>query len=122
MTKSTRQVGGSAEDLACQFLKKIGFKIRERNFLIRGGEIDIVAQDKDWLVFVEVKARYSHDYGLPQESITPWKIKSLKKTALFYIQKINWGTKPYRFDLVAIDYVDQINDPKIELIENIIED
>lgn len=121
MTKSTRQVGSSAEDLACQFLKKGGFKILERNFLIRGGEIDIVAQDKDWLVFVEVKARYSHEYGLPQESITPWKIKSLKKTALFYLQKINWGVKPYRFDLVGLDYTISPDHPKIELVQNIIE-
>lgn len=119
MIKSTRDVGSSAEDLACQFLKKHGFKVLDRNFLIRGGEIDIVARDKNWLVFVEVKARYSHDYGLPQESITPWKIKSLKRCALFYIQKVRWGNKPYRFDLVAIDYADSLEKPTIELIKDI---
>lgn len=118
---STKNVGRTGENLAFEYIKKLGFKILARNYLIRGGEIDIVAKDGNELVFIEVKARYSHDYGLPQESITSWKIKSLKKTALFYIQKINWGSKPYRFDLVAIDYVNQVDTPKIELIKNIIE-
>lgn len=120
MTKpSTRFIGNKAEDLACDFLKKHGYKILERNFLIRGGEIDIIAREKDILVFIEVKARYSHEYGLPIESITPWKIKALKKSALFYIQKINWGNNPYRIDLVGIDYVSSRDNPKIELIKNI---
>lgn len=120
LKRSTRQLGTSAEDLACKYIRSLGFKILDRNYLIRGGEIDIVAKDDNELVFVEVKARYSHEYGLPQESITPWKIKSLKKTALFYLQKINWGNKPYRFDLVGIDFTYSENKPKVELIKNII--
>lgn len=120
INKSTRQVGESAENLACEFIKKKGYKIIERNFLIRGGEIDIVTKDGEGLVFVEVKARFSHEYGLPQESITPWKIKSLKKTALFYIQKNKLGNRPYRFDLVGIDYTLSSDKPLIELIKNII--
>ena len=88
-----RTIGNYGEELACQYLKKQGYKILERNYRIRGGEIDIVARDQDYLVFVEVKARYSHEYGLPSESITPWKIKALLKTALFYIQKIKWGDR-----------------------------
>lgn len=111
--------GNKGEELACRFLKKQGYQILARNFLIRGGEIDIVARDGDELVFVEVKARYSHQYGLPEESITPWKLKSLQKSALFYIQKINWGTKPYRFDLVTVDYTDSPSQPEIKILPNI---
>ena len=76
-------VGNLGEYLACQYLKKLGYKILDRNYRIRGGEIDIVAQDRDYLVFIEVKTRNSSEYGLPSESITPWKIKALLKTALF---------------------------------------
>lgn len=116
---STRKVGGRAEDLACNFLAKQGYKILARNYTIRGGEIDIIARDQENLVFVEVKARFSHKFGLPEESITPWKIHSLKKTALFYIQKIRWENRPYRFDLVGIDFVQDWQNPKINLIQNI---
>lgn len=109
--------GNQGETLACNYLKKQGYKIIERNFRIRGGEIDIIAQDQDYLVFVEVKTRYSYDYGLPIESITPWKIKFLLKTAKFYLQKINYGDKPYRLDFVAVDFTGY--KPTIELLKNI---
>lgn len=118
---STRAIGNKAEDLACDFLKKKGYKILERNFLIRGGEIDIIAKDNEFLVFVEVKARYSHRFGLPEESITYGKIKFLKKTALFYLLRINWGEKPYRFDLVTLDFSASKDNPELNLIQNIIE-
>lgn len=114
---TTITVGNKGEDIACNYLKKLGFKIIERNFRIRGGEIDIIAKDGEFLVFVEVKTRYSEEYGLPIESITPWKIKFLLKSALFYIQKIKWGDKPYRLDAVLIDFTTQ--NPQIELIKNI---
>lgn len=73
-TLSKKQFGKRGEDLAANFLRKNGYRILERNFLIRGGEVDIIAQDKDVLVFVEVKARYSHEFGLPAESITYFKL------------------------------------------------
>lgn len=121
---STINFGNYGEDLACKYLKDLGYKVLERNFRIRGGEIDIVAKDKEYLVFVEVKARWSHEYGLPVESITPWKIKALLKTALFYLMKIRWGDKPYRIDMVSVDFAEKIpptGGPKIELIKNITE-
>lgn len=115
---STLPVGKHGEDLACEYLRKNGYEILERNYRIRGGEVDIIAKDGEYLVFVEVKARFSHEYGLPVESITSWKIKHLLKTAQFYLMKINWGDGPYRLDFVSIDYVDSPS-PKIELIKNI---
>lgn len=114
-----KQTGDYGENIACKYLKNMGYKILERNYRIRGGEIDIVAKDKDTLVFVEVKTRYSHEYGLPEESITPWKIKALLKTARFYIQKIGWGDREYRLDFVGVDFADSRENPKIEIIKNI---
>lgn len=116
--KTTRQIGNRGEDLACEYLKKQGYKILGRNFYIRGGEIDIIAKDKDTLVFVEVKARFSDKFGLAREAVTSWKIRSLIKSAEVYIAKNRLGSVGYRFDLVAID--DTGHDIKIELIQNII--
>lgn len=115
---STLPIGKHGEDVACEYLQENGYKILERNYRIRGGEIDIICKDGDYLVFVEVKTRWSHEYGLPVESITPWKIKHLLKTAQFYLMKIDWGDGPYRLDFISIDYADS-EIPKIELIKNI---
>lgn len=116
---SNQERGNYGEDLACKYLQKLGYVILDRNYRIRGGEIDIVAKDVDCLVFVEVKCRFSKDYGFPVESMTPWKIKFLLKTARFYIQKIEWGDKEYRLDFVGVDFTQDKDKPKIELIRNI---
>lgn len=116
---NTILTGGQGENLACSYLKSQGYKILERNYRIRGGEIDIVCQDGDTLVFVEVKTRYSHEYGPPSESMTPWKIRYLLKTAMFYVLKIGWGDKEYRLDFISIDFADSRDNPKIELVKNI---
>lgn len=116
---SKRFIGSKAEDLACEYLKNQGYKILERNFYIRGGEVDIIAKDNEVLAFVEVKARYSHNYGLPVESITSWKLKALIKTAKFYVAKNRWGDREYRIDFVAIDFSNSFKEPKIELLKNI---
>lgn len=111
--------GDYGEELACQYLRNSGYRILDRNFRIRGGEIDIVAREGDTLVFIEVKTRYSHEYGLPVESMVPWKIRALLKTARFYIQKIKWGEREYRLDFVGVDFCYENKDPKVELIRNI---
>ncbi len=119
MVNSTKITGDYGEDLACKYLQKLGYKILERNYRIRGGEIDIVCKENDTLVFVEAKTRYSHEFGLPSESMTFWKIKALLKTAKFYIQKINWGEKEYRLDFISVDFTNSRENPQIELIKNI---
>lgn len=117
---TTKQTTGShGEEIACQYLKKQGYQILERNYRIRGGEIDIVAREGQTLVFVEVKTRWSYEYGPPAEAMTPWKIKYLLKTARFYVQKIGWGDREYRLDFVGVDFTQDPQDPKIELIKNI---
>lgn len=117
MTK--QQTGNQGEEIAFEYLKKQGYRILERNYRIRGGEIDIVAREGETLVFIEVKTRYSHDFGPPVEAMTFWKIKALLKTARFYIQKIGWGDREYRLDFVGVDFVDNPQKPEIELIRNI---
>jgi putative endonuclease len=72
------------EDLAEKYLKSKGYKILERNFRKGYGEIDIIALKDDTLVFVEVKTRTSTKFGTPFEAISPFKLKALERTALFY--------------------------------------
>lgn len=115
-----KQISGiKGEELAVQFLLKKGYRIIDRNFRIRGGEIDIVALDGDTLAFIEVKARSTSEFGSPLEAITSWKLKSLIKTAHFYILKHPKLPSLMRIDAVAItlDEFNEIN--SIELIKNI---
>lgn len=115
-----RDEGKKGEDLACEYLKKQGFKIIERNFRIRGGEIDIVALDGDVLAFIEVKTRKSTEFGSPLEAITPWKIKSLVKTAQFYKVKHPRLPEALRIDAVGIVLDNHDNLISIELVKNIL--
>ncbi len=111
--------GKKGEDLAEQYLKKKGFEIIERNFRIRGGEIDIIAIDQDTLVFVEVKTRSSNEFGTPLEAITPWKLRSVIKTAEFY--KLIHPKLPdaMRIDAVSVT-IDRVNNTTtISLEKNI---
>ena len=102
------------EDKACEYFRKNGYKIIERNFRKGYGEIDIVATCKDTLVFVEVKTRTSGSFGSPLEAITFWKLKSLIKTAQYYKM-----THPKLPDSLRIDAVSVIltHDNKVESIE-----
>ncbi len=100
-----REKGAKAEDEAVEFLKEKGFKIVKRNFHFgRDGEIDIIAHDKDVLVFIEVKARSSDLYGSPESSITPSKMKVIRRTAEGYLYVNKITNMECRFDVIAIDY------------------
>lgn len=116
---STTSFGKFGEDLARKFLQKQGYKILERNYRIRGGEIDIIAIDHDTLVYVEVKTRTNHLFGRPEESVTPWKLKFLERAAKFYRNNRRYQNLPLleRIDVIAIDMTDDL-DPRINLIKN----
>lgn len=90
-----------SEKRACKFLRKKGYLIVKRNYRWPGGEVDIIARDGDYLAFVEVKARSSKEYGLPEHSITEEKKRKIIRTARRYIYEHNPET-PIRFDVVAI--------------------
>lgn len=115
-----RETGNLGEKLAKDFLKKQGYKIKETNYRCSHGEIDIVAEHKDCLVFVEVRTKRSHEFGLPEESITPAKTERLKATVSHYQQNHNNLPLLWRIDVIAIE-LDQRGKPsRIELFENAI--
>lgn len=113
-----KNLGKLGEDLACAYLAKLGYKIIERNFRIRGGEIDIVAIDGKTLVYVEVKTRSNHRFGLPQESVTPRKIRFLERAAKFFRNNRKYLKLPQleRIDVLAIDLIKE--EPDYLLIKN----
>lgn len=97
------KTGIVGEELAAEFLKNKGYKILTRNFRIRGGEIDIIAIDGDVLVYVEVKTRTSHAFGLPEEAVNYHKLKFIEKAAKFYRLKCQNLPEAERIDVIAVD-------------------
>ncbi len=98
---SQRLTGKKAEDVACSFLQRNGLSLMQRNYHCRYGEIDLVMQDSDTLVFVEVRYRSSIKFGSAAESVDSNKQRKLVFTANHYLQRhpTNQAT---RFDVVAL--------------------
>jgi len=116
-----QEVGKLGEKLAQKFLKKRGYHIRETNFHCREGEIDIIARQGDYLVFVEVRTKSNLDFGTPEESITQAKKEKLVASALTYINTHQNLPSLWRIDVVAIEVDDKGKTKRIALIENAIE-
>lgn len=105
--------GRSGEALAISYLKKKGYKILEKNYRTRFGEIDVIASKEDVLVFIEVKTRNTDVFGAPEESVTVEKQERIKKASLCYLKKFK--TIPsVRFDVISIELKPE---PQIEHIE-----
>ena len=101
--ENKRKVGAEKEALAVQFLKEQGMQILDRNYYFAGGELDIIALDGEYLVFIEVKYRKDTMYGFPAEAVTKAKQKKLIFGAnrYRYEHRISFD-KPCRFDVIAI--------------------
>ena len=117
-----RQTGILGERLACDFLGKNGYRIVERNYRCPDGEIDIIAQQQETLVFVEVRTKKSSRFGTPEESITPAKMEKLRTVAAHYGQHREKLPANWRIDVVAIQMDDRGKVSRIELIENAVEE
>lgn len=112
---NNRQVGNAGEDLACRYLEKQGYKILERNkHYSRFCEIDIIAEFKNTVVFVEVKTRKSDNFGTPFEAINKTKYDNIKKGVQYYLSENK--VKNYRIDVIGITLKPEI---KIEHLKNI---
>jgi putative endonuclease len=115
-----KALGALGEKRAREFLKKRGYRIVETNFRCREGEIDIIARDKDYLVFVEVRTRTGSQFGTPEESITFAKREKLTSVALAYLQTHKNLPSLWRFDVVAIEVGSDGQTTRIEVIQNAI--
>lgn len=118
-----KQFGQKGEEEACSYLRQHGYEIIERNFRTRNGEIDIIAIDKTekpyTLCFVEVKSRFSDEYGDPLEAITYFKLRALIRTAQFY--QISHPKLPQllRLDAIAVSMDHAGNLIELKLVKNL---
>lgn len=119
--KTAKDLGRLGEDLAARYLRGRGYEIIERNYRCQAGEIDIVAKDGSWLVFVEVRTRTGRYFGTPEESITPAKKAHLLLAAQTYADEKGWDGY-WRIDVVAIELSPQGSLRRIHLIQNAVEE
>ena len=97
------KLGSDAEAFACQYLSEQGLKILAQNYRIRQGEIDIIAQEHEMLVFIEVRMRKHHSFGGAAQSIDARKQQRLIKTAQHYLMKTGLtDAQPCRFDAICL--------------------
>ena len=113
-----RDVGRLGEKLARDYLEKRGYRILETNYRCREGEIDIIAQQEDTLVFVEVRTKQSRQFGSPEESITPAKMERLRALAAHYGQTHSELPVSWRIDVVAIELDQRGQVSRLEHIED----
>ncbi|MDO8565101.1 MAG: YraN family protein [bacterium] len=125
-----RKTGDIGENIACDFLKKRGFEVVERNYLRKWGEIDIVARKANVIRFVEVKsvtwaihgktqAKVSNETYRPEDNMHPWKLKRLARTMQTYMlhKKLDCD---FQLDLITVKMDMTTHKARVEMIENIV--
>ena len=117
---SNKTKGKLGEQAAAKYLQRLGYKILERNYRYsRFAEIDIVAKDKDTIVFAEVKTRTGTTFGHPFEAINHTKIENIFKAGLYYLKNTKETYKKYRIDVISVIGDLKTEKPKIEHLKNI---
>ncbi|TBR15975.1 YraN family protein [bacterium] len=119
MSRDNLDFGKASEKEAAGVLQDNGYRIICRNYKCPLGEIDIIAEDKDTICFVEVKSRSSSRFGVSKEALSKRKQKQITKVALNFLKEKNLLDKKARFDVVALDYSEGLK--KIELIKDAFE-
>lgn len=102
MYKGHNELGEHGEKLACKFLTKQGYKLIEKNYSCKIGEIDLIFKDGDTIVFIEVKTRSSTFFGLPREAVDSHKQNKIKQIATLYMMKKNCYPAKCRCDVIEI--------------------
>lgn len=96
------ELGRNGEKIVKNYLEYIGYKVIGVNFRYRKYEIDVIAKDKNEIVFIEVKTRSSKNYGIPSESVTKLKLKHILKTAEYYLYIYKIENCYTRFDVIEV--------------------
>jgi len=111
------KLGVRGEALAWNFLRKQGYEIVEKNYRTRLGEIDVVARKQGTLVFIEVKTRRNHRFGLPEEAVDWKKRRKLARVAESFLQTRKLENTPSRFDILSLTW-DGVGEPEFVLLED----
>ena len=97
-----RRFGNWGEDAAAEYLEQKGYRIIERNYTCRYGEIDIIAQNPEGLAFVEVKSRRSLKFGRPALAVTREKQNKIRKSAFSFLRNRKAYYRHIRFDVIEV--------------------
>ena len=116
MTRERLDLGRRGEELALKEIKRMGYRLVEKNYRCPLGEIDIVARDGSYLVFLEIKTRKTGSIGLAKEAVNKRKKRQVSKAALAYMKANDCSDARSRFDVVAISLAGE--SPRIEVIKN----
>lgn len=114
-----KEIGNLGEQIAARYLKQKGYIILDKNFACRQGEIDIVALDKNEIVFVEVKTRTSNKFGMPSEAVNAIKQKHMLQTIKYYLYIRNLSEEFVRIDVIEVYMKD--NEYKVNHIKQAFE-
>lgn len=112
----SRMDGQAGENKASDILANLGYKILDRNYHSRSGEIDIVAEKNKKICFIEVKYRQNQGFGLPQEAVTKKKLDRIFKTAKLYLYDNDLSERDWQIDVFAINK----NKGSYKIIENVL--
>jgi putative endonuclease len=114
--RGLRGAGWDWERFAERELAAAGYRVLERNFRLRSGEIDFVAEDSGVLCFVEVKGRSGSGFGRPADAVTSEKQRRIFRAAQVYLRRRGLGDVPCRFDVVTID--ESGDKPRVEILRD----
>jgi putative endonuclease len=112
------QLGKWGEDSACRALARQGYAILERRHRTRFGEIDIIANDRGVLVFIEVKARRTSTHGTAADALTGHKQRRLLRLALMYLASRRLAHVPCRFDVVTVSLPAGAKHPRVDILKD----
>ncbi|MBE6048669.1 MAG: YraN family protein [Clostridium sp.] len=118
MRKENRNIGTYGEDIACKFLLKKNHKIITKNFRAKHGEVDIISQIDNIIVFTEVKSRYSKDFGSPCQAVTFSKKNTIRNVASYFLYKQKIQNINIRFDVIEVIFNYYNNNYNINHLEN----
>lgn len=122
-TRARKNLGDAGERIAALFLEQRGYKIIARNFRTRAGEMDLIGEDTDGLVFIEVRTRRGNAMGAPEESLTPRKRKRLIQVAEeFLAEHAEYENHAWRIDLVAVELDRAGKVARMEVIKSAVEE
>ncbi|TDT61593.1 YraN family protein [Fonticella tunisiensis] len=113
-----KKIGSIGEDIARKYLIRNGYKILDKNYRTKFGEIDIIAKDGRYIVFIEVKSRKGSKFGYPREAVDSFKQNRLKNLATLYIANKNLWDSMIRFDVVEVLLGETDREKSVAIIKN----
>lgn len=118
MKHLNKDIGSFCEDICCIYLQNKNYKILDRNFRNRSGELDIICLYNKTIIIIEVKGRFSLNYGIPSEAVNYHKMNNIIKLSKYYLYKKGISDMNVRFDIIEV----YLNKEKSKYTINHIED